>query len=394
MSERQKCQRTRNDSPSLLEKYSGHGFFSEQIENYLCNKGYTYKIVHPSERITSVAISGNTIVIGTDKGTVRIWDHVLKNCLHEFKDQLNEVSVAIRDDAIVSGSLDGTLMVWTRQQSGEWIVCKKIKNKCAITSVDINHTNNNSHIIVYGSWDNYVRVMILNPYRLFRYKDTGWTSSVAICRNTVVYGLLDGTVKVVLNYRRTNNYKRKASSLKSVTSVASTLNNFVTATEDGTVKVWDITSGNCVHVLESDSSSKVNAVDMIDNIIVSGSDNGVVQVWEDGKCIKHRKYKGSVNAVAISDNTIVIGTNEGTVRVWNWESNVNDTTTEDYEQYINALQNSEAETNSDNLFCRKCGMLIGNDTSIKSESLAFYSKKKKEDVEGLNTDFNIIKSKR
>ncbi|GBG35267.1 Guanine nucleotide-binding protein subunit beta-2-like 1, partial [Hondaea fermentalgiana] len=102
--------------------------------------------------VNSVAIQGDTIVSGSDDGTVRIWNATSCEEQHVLKGHSRTVwSVAIQGDTIVSGSYDNTVRIWNATSGEEQHVLKG--HSSWVRSVAIQ-----GDTIVSGSLDKTVRI--------------------------------------------------------------------------------------------------------------------------------------------------------------------------------------------------------------------------------------------
>jgi WD40 repeat protein len=284
------------------------------------------------DEIGSVAISndGQTIVSGSDDGTIRLWDRQGKPLIQPFRGHESEVtSVAVSDDGqtIVSGGVDGTVRLWNRQ--GKLLTEPFRGHEDEIRSIAISH---NGQTIVSGSIDRTVRLWnrqgkpLAQPFR--GHEDWIWSVAISHDGQTIVSGGLDRTVRL---------WDRQGKPLAQpfrghegrVWSVAISRDGqtIVSGGSDGTVRLWDRQGKPLAQPFQGEASQILSvAISEDSQTIVSGDNDGTVQQWSrQGKPLAQPflGHKGLVWSVAILNNgqAIISGGEDKTVRVWNQQSN-------------------------------------------------------------------------
>ncbi|WP_235440921.1 WD40 repeat domain-containing protein, partial [Limnoraphis robusta] len=261
------------------------------------------------------ALIGN-IYEGRERNRLRGHDNVVRS-----------VSISKDGKTIVYGSWDNTIKVWNRE-TGE-LIRTLTGHGGKVYSVSI---SNDSKTIVSGSGDNTIKVWNLEtpdaePLTLKGHN--GQVNSVSISNDskTIVSGSDDNTIKVWNREtgEEIHTLKGHNGQVNSV-SISNDSKTIVSGSEDYNIKVWNLQTGAEIRTLTGHQNwVKSVSISNDSKTIVSGSSDFTIKVWnlETGKEISTLKgHKGQVWSVSISNDskTIVSGSEDSTIKVWNLQT--------------------------------------------------------------------------
>lgn len=227
--------------------------------------------------VVCVAIYENIIVSGSWDKTIKIWDLSSGNCRHTLKGHFGVVNcVAIAKDIIVSGSGDKTLKVWDLSSGN----CKRTipltGHNDMVTCVTISGDS-----IVWGSkggnvklWDSCFPTKILNSH-----KHEGYVNCVAVFEDTIVSGGIDKKVIIRKSVGTGNQLTGIKSEVKNVGIYG---DNLVAGTADGTIIIFNLSSGEYVtkNLIGHVDELTCLAVRPDGKFIVSGSSDKRIRIWQ------------------------------------------------------------------------------------------------------------------
>ena len=281
----------------------------------------TGKLLSLGRSVVSCEFSpdGQKIVTGSNDGRVQLWNREgkLETSFKAHEGYVFAVAF-ISDGGIFSGGTDGSMRLWNiaGKSLGEprWLRGK-------VSSVAISRNE-----IVSGTLDGYVAFWPLDNgsplEKQVSHAGGGTLSSVTISPDgkTIVGGGNDGTVRI-WNPAGKLIGETRTKKLAEVTSVAVSPDGqkIVTGSKDGTVQLWDREGKLRMEYSMKESAEVTSVAVSSDGTIVAGSEDGSVSLSNrKGKLIPEYSMKESaqVTSVAISSNgTIVSGDIKGSVKV-------------------------------------------------------------------------------
>ncbi len=225
--------------------------------------------------VTSVCVTNDKIISGSEDGTVRVWDILTGKQIAICEGHAGAVaSVCVSNDKIISGSSDGTIRIWDILTGKQIAIYEG--HAGGVTSVCATDDK-----IISGSSDGTIRVW-----------DILTGKQIAIC-------IID------IKYRR------------GINSVCVTGNKIISGSEDDTVRVWDILTGEPIAIYKGHFKS-VTSVYAIGDKIISGSNDSTVRVWDilTGKQIAiYKGHTNRVTSVFVSGGKIISSSADSTIHV-------------------------------------------------------------------------------
>jgi WD40 repeat protein len=299
--------------------------------------------------VTAVAVgrvAGRDIIVsGSSDQTVRMWDAVTGNLLHQpltgHTDRVNAVAVgrAAGRDIIVSGDYDGTVRIWDAV-TGDPLGRPVTGHTAGVSSVATGRAGGRD-IIVTASWDLTVRTwdaVTGDPLGQPLTAHTGHKRPLAVAtgtaadRDIIVTGGHDRTVRVwdaVTGHPLGQPLTGHTGWVNAVAvGRAADHDIIVSGGSDGTVRVWDAATGRPARDPLTGHTHRVCAVAVgraaDRDIIVSGSPDGTLQVWDAatgnplGQPLTGHTHEVCAVAVgrAADRDIIVSGSSDRTLRVW------------------------------------------------------------------------------
>lgn len=282
----------------------------------------------------SFSPDGQTIVSGSEDGTVRQWNVTTGECLRILAGHTGEVSsVTFSPDgqAIASGSADFTIRLWDAN-TGE----------CLQVFLGHNHQvrsvafSRDGEIIASGSSDSIIRLWKVStgePLRVLSgHTSQVWTVAFSPHKNILASGSYDQTIKL-WDINTGQCLKTLTGHSSMVWSIAFSPDGQILASgsDDQTVKLWDINTGQCLKTLTGHHSIVWSVAFSpippspplergVGGILASGSEDQTVKLWDLHTKQVIRTLQGyamQVWSVAFSpDGKILASANTGSVLLW------------------------------------------------------------------------------
>ncbi|MEM7589625.1 MAG: pentapeptide repeat-containing protein, partial [Myxococcota bacterium] len=194
----------------------------------------------------SFSSDGQRVASSSYDSTVRIWNAISGQQLHQLKGHMNSVysvTFSPKDKLVASGSVDNTVRIWNATNGQQ--LQQFNGHTHYIISVAFSP---DGRLLVSGGGDNMVRIWNINNGQQLRQLKghTQYVHSVAFSPDgqQVVSGSGDNTVRIWNATSGQQLYQLKGHT-NSVNSVRFSPNNqhVVSLGHDGTVRLWDVTSG-------------------------------------------------------------------------------------------------------------------------------------------------------
>ncbi|WOD41899.1 hypothetical protein [Nodosilinea sp. E11] len=281
--------------------------------------------------VTSVAASvdGQTIASSSEDRTVRLWDHEgnpIGRPMWGHVDVVTSVAISADGQTLVSGSEDGTVRLWDHEGNP---IGEPIRGHTdAVTSVAMSA---DGQTLVSGSWDGTILWWDRggNPIgRSLRGHTEGVTAvALSVDGQTMISGGWNGTVRL---WDRQGNLMGKPlqGHTGTVTSVAISADGqtMISSSEDETLRLWNHQGNPIGEPLENMFGFESVAMSANGQTLVSGSWNGIVQLWnrQGNPLVKPLQgHTASVASVAISADgqTLISSSWDRTVRLWDRQGN-------------------------------------------------------------------------
>jgi WD40 repeat protein len=277
-----------------------------------------------ADRITACAITpdGQRVVAGSDQGTVTVWDVDYRRPLCTLDGLASKVDAcAVTADGKLGAAASlATLIVWD------------IERECAVRTVRLDGVvsactmTNDGRCVIIGEDSGALTVWDIRNNKKLATLD-GHTNAILACAVTddgqkLVSASRDRTLKIwELDAGRA--HASVAGHADAVTACVVTQDGLkvVSASMDGTLKLWDATCGRELHTL-NDHGAVVSAcaVPSEGNLLVSASFDATVKVWDltTMSVVKTlREHTDPVRACAISeDGASVLSASDTQTLVW------------------------------------------------------------------------------
>ncbi|DBA00234.1 TPA: hypothetical protein N0F65_007878 [Lagenidium giganteum] len=279
---------------------------------------------HP-DWVSAVAVAGDVIVTGCYDGLLRVHD-LAGECLATVKAHqgaIKAVSVRSRGQQeyiIATGGKDQMGQLWLFQ-ANEKTLTAMASLTGHLNSVDAIALNASGDRVITGSWDNTVRVWLVNasdeateaakPSKKQK-KSSGATS--------VTFRQLEAEMVLVGH----------TSHVTSVTFHPQNADYVVSASSDRTVRIWDQTTHLCVQTLTGNRAITGVSVNSAGLVVTSHPDH-CVRLWDpragaSGESAlkrtfqSHKEWVSAVQWQAENENLFASCSYDGTVKIWDSRS--------------------------------------------------------------------------
>ena len=273
----------------------------------------------------SFSPDGQTIVLGRDDDTLRLWDASTGKpicTLMEHPEMVSSVSFSPDGRTIASGSPDETLRLW--EVSTGKLIRTLTGHTDAVYSVSFSP---DGRTIASGSPDETLRLWEVSTGKLIRtltgHTDTVWIVSFSPDGQTIASGSKDKTLrlwdastgKLIRTLTGHTDWVLSVSFSPDGQTIAS-------GSDDDTIRLWDASTGKLIRTLTGHTDTVWSVSFSPDGqTIASGSGDDTLRLWDasTGKLIHTLTgHTDTVGPVSFSPDgqTIAWGSGDGTVRLW------------------------------------------------------------------------------
>lgn len=288
-----------------------------------------------SSSVWSVAFGpgGDTLVSGSQDGTIKLWDLATGAELRTFAHGsiVNSLILSPDGKTLVSGGVAGSIRQWDLESGKE---LRSIKGPSAKGFSSLTYSialSPDRKTLASGSEDKNIRLWDLDSGREIR-TISGHSSSVFAVKfspdgRTLASGSGDTTIKLwdVETGSKKLTLSGHSSSVLSVV-FSPDGGTLASADESGAIKLWDLQSGREVQTLSGDSSIVYSIVFSPDGkILASGGEDHTIRLLDvaSGKEIRTlRGHSNFVISVVFSPNgkTLASGSVDKTIKLWDVET--------------------------------------------------------------------------
>jgi WD40 repeat protein/class 3 adenylate cyclase/GTPase SAR1 family protein len=266
-----------------------------------------------SKSVNCIRITGNTIISGSNDGTIKFWDfHSGKEilCLDAHSDGV--IGIGITEEIIVSAGSNGVIKLWDKE-CGEEI--RSFDTQVSKLSVMVINGEN----IVVGAEDGTIKIVNIGKDGAEKTLNThqGEIESLAVAGKTIISGAADGSINSwnLETGHKQRTFKGHEEAVRNIVVVGDT---FISGASDGTIKLWDLETGKEIKVFER-HSERIFSIAVSGNKIAAGCGDGFIKIWDmnTGKVIRSiRAHIFPVNSVAVKDNIIVSAAGDAAIKLW------------------------------------------------------------------------------
>jgi hypothetical protein len=281
--------------------------------------------------IWAVAFSpdGNTIAMGHDDGTVKLWDvktGELRRTMHAHGSPIWAIAYSPDGKTLATGSTDSTVRLW-KMPSGD--DCCKLQHSGAVRSLAFSHDGKK---LAAGSRDTTVIIWDFppdktnpDPHHVQTGKHDGEVISIAFTADdsTLAGGSGGQTTIKIWDVATGKEKLTMPGNPGGVYTVAYEPNSNVLASGgwDKTVRFWDATGQQTSALSGHTQDVWALAFSPDGKILATGSEDRTVKLWDvaTGKVIvTFTEHKASIYTVAFSRDgkMLATGSRDGTVKLW------------------------------------------------------------------------------
>jgi WD40 repeat protein len=271
---------------------------------------------------------GQTLVSGSEDGTVRVWDLHTGQMLRRLDGHAGGVyAVAICPDmlTLLSGSADGTIRMWNLH-SGAMLHIFTGQSGWPINATSLT-ISPDGRLLASGNQDKTIKFWNLNTGVLLRplvgHTDIVWSVAFSPDGQLLASGSADHTVRL-WNLRSGMLIRSFSNQMTSVQSVAFSPNGqlLVYGGGDQNIQFWSLRTGAQLRPITGLTSTIYSVVISPDGrFLASGSSDLSIRLWDlrNGAQIgTFSGHTGSVRKVAFSPDgqTLVSGSADATIKIW------------------------------------------------------------------------------
>lgn len=275
------------------------------------------------DAITNIVIHNDLIIIGSEKGTIKILnfeDGKEQMALEGHQDAISSLVVNHKNE-LISGSRDGKIKIWNLE-TGEQetlyghqdpVSCKvtydgrliassindEIKvwdiesRKLVNTYAGYQDTKNsiavfNNELVTISIIGDYIKICKLeNGEELQTFDRNGWDITfIAIHHHQLILGEKGGILKILDLETGKELWRRTLAHKREITCVILYGDKLISTAKDGLIKIWDYKSKRTKELGNLDGHNlnghtiAINDIAMSKGKLVSCADNGLINIWD------------------------------------------------------------------------------------------------------------------
>ncbi len=281
-----------------------------------------------------VAPDGKTILAGTVKNTIYIWDRASKQCVntlqgHVFarnEGKIQKIILTSEGKYVIAASQDFTIRIWNTEYSslvhGEtYYLIGHSGHRSPIQTVALTP---NTQQIISGSEDGKIIFWDLKSRKavqwIKRHPKSLLTLILTRDGKFLISGATDRCIRVI-DIEKNDCVREWEGHLGAVQTILLTSkeNSLISGSDDCTIKEWDMADFSLIQTLKGhEKTVRTLAQISENNFLISGSDDGTIKLWDliSGACTySFKQHEKIIRTIVWSCQCIISGSDDGTIKI-------------------------------------------------------------------------------
>lgn len=256
-----------------------------------------------NEAVTSLAISNNILVSGSQAGILKIWNLDTFECLKTIiahSDAIRSLTV-ISPEIFFSGSEDTTIKIWDLK-AGTFIKTLDFDSNSGINCIDRVSFNR-----IVCSTNYSVNLLDMNTGESLKYFNCTASShwSIKAIGNNRFVSTADKLLKLwdIQASSCLRTFKGHTDTVRCVKRLSE--DKLISCSVDKTIKIWDLKSGACLKTINAHMGSLFDIEVISENEIISCSEDKTIKIWDlkTGHCLKSLEgHSGEIHKFILIKN--------------------------------------------------------------------------------------------